>query len=58
MEKSKLKEIKDEIKRRQALAEDAHRRESDSESPNIRTKEQAWGKLVAYNRCLELLSKI
>lgn len=53
-----LNEIREEIKRRQAMAEATHRRESSVTNPDVRAKECAWGKLVAYNRCLELLSQL
>jgi hypothetical protein len=53
-----LQEVKDEIKKRQAMAQAIHERESKAEFPNIREKECSWGKLVAYNKCLELLSTL
>lgn len=33
-------------------------REVKSEHPNVKIKESAWGKVVAYNKALELINKM
>jgi hypothetical protein len=43
---------------RRDLAFDTWEFEIKSKQPNIRTKESSWGKLVAYNHALKIISKI
>jgi len=53
-----LEEIIDDLRRRLELARDQHREQRNSEHPDIRAKECAWGKIVGYSRALVLLSKL
>lgn len=57
-----LKNIYNEIDKRHSNARKIHKQERNSEMPDIRSKESAWGKIVAYGvsrkMIFELLRKL
>lgn len=54
----KMEEIIEDLRKRQTIAREVHRRERESERPDVRAKSEAWGKIVGYSRALVLLDKL
>ncbi len=54
---TELKELLNELKQKQRCAKRVHDRET-TPVGNIRERECAWGKLVAYSHCIKQIDKI